>query len=95
MRTVVTLLALTACAPAHAQVQACAPNSVFVTTMADAYGETRHMFGVVSDTQVVQVFANPETGTWTIAVTSPDGTTCIASSGTDYDDSIQPLPPNG
>jgi hypothetical protein len=95
MRAVVTLLALAACTPAHAQVPTCAPHSIFVDTLATTYGENRRMFGVVNDQQVVSLFANDQTGTWTLLVTGPDGTSCMASSGSDYDATPAPLPPNG
>ena len=33
---------------------------------------------------VVEVFASEETGTWTITVTSVNGTTCLVASGNSY-----------
>lgn len=95
MKILVTLLAIAACAPAYAQTDLCASHSAFVQSLADSYGEARHMFGVVNETQVIEVFANGRTGTWTLLVTGPDGTSCMASSGTDFDDTIAPMPPNG
>ncbi len=90
-----TLLAIVGCSPAHAQVQQCLPYPAFVQTMADVFGETRHMLGVVSGEQIVLLFANPETGTWTFAYTDTSGVTCMVSSGTNFDNTVAALPPNG
>ena len=51
--------------------------------------------GLGANNQVVEVFASLETGTWTITVTLPDGTTCLVASGQAYESLTDPLPAPG
>jgi hypothetical protein len=65
---------------ANAQ-QNCAPRDRVVERLASAYGETRQSIGLAQNNVVVEVYASSETGTWTITVTNPAGTTCLVASG--------------
>ncbi len=51
--------------------------------------------GLAANNGVVEVFASPETGTWTIIVTLPDGQTCLVASGEGYESITEPLPAKG
>ncbi|MFC3613047.1 hypothetical protein ACFORG_04680 [Lutimaribacter marinistellae] len=73
---------------AAAQVQAqgnCAPREVVIERLAERYGEARRGIGLVQQGSVMEVFASDQTGTWTITVTMPDGTTCLVASGQAYE----------
>ncbi|MGO4914074.1 hypothetical protein [Pseudogemmobacter sp. W21_MBD1_M6] len=59
----------------------CADRAHVLSRLADAYGETRQSIGLASNNSVLETFASATTGTWTITVTSPDGTTCLVASG--------------
>ena len=37
--------------------------------------------GLASGNRIVEMFASPETGTWTLTMTTPDGRTCIIGAG--------------
>ncbi|WP_457650454.1 hypothetical protein [Profundibacter sp.] len=78
---------------AFGQGQNCAAHDAVVTRLATAYGETRHSIGLAADNSVVEVFASDETGTWTITVTTADGTTCLVASGQAFEDMAAALPP--
>ncbi len=78
---------------AFGQGQNCAAHDDVVTRLATAYGETRHSIGLAADNSVVEVFASDETGTWTITVTTADGTTCLVASGQAFEDMAATLPP--
>ena len=52
--------------------------------LAARYGETAVSLGLGPGNRVVEVFASEETGTWTITVTSVNGTTCLVASGDSY-----------
>ena len=52
----------------------CAERTTIVERLAAEYGETRQAIGLASASQVVEIFASDETGSWTITVTRPDGT---------------------
>lgn len=83
IRPVAILLAagLAACQPAHAQGSNCAPHSTVVERLAEGYGERVQNRGLADAETVVETFANPVTGTWTIVVSGMDGTACLVASG--------------
>lgn len=70
-------LLLTTCHPAVAQ-QTCVPRADAVETLQGRFAERRVGIGM-SGTIVIEVWANDETGTGTITVTRPDGTTCLVA----------------
>ena len=82
-------LALAAVALSFAAVPAlassCAPREDAVAYLAQEYGESRQGIGLTSDGTVMEMFSSAETGTWTITVTRPDGTTCMIASGVGYE----------
>lgn len=63
----------------------CGKRDFVVERLADRYGESRQAIGLGANNQVVEVFASLETGTWTITVTSPAGTTCLVASGQSFE----------
>jgi len=69
---------------AAAQTRNCAPHAIVVERLAAGYGESRQSIGMSSNNTVLEVFASPETGTWTITVTQPGGPTCLVASGEAY-----------
>jgi hypothetical protein len=73
----------------------CAPREMVVQTLADRYGETRRSLGLAGPTQVMEVFASDDTGTWTITLTMPDGVTCMVASGQGYQTLDEALPARG
>jgi hypothetical protein len=78
---------LAATGPAFPQTAGnCAMRQNVIDRLASTYGETRQSIGLGANNQVVEVFASPETGTWTITVTNPNGLTCLVASGQAYED---------
>ena len=59
----------------------CGDRDSIVARLAEGYGESRRTIGLGTANRVVETFANPETGSWTITVTLPDGTMCLMASG--------------
>ena len=45
------------------------------------YGESRNNLMLDGRGNLVELFSNKDTGTWTITITLPGGPTCILSSG--------------
>ncbi len=78
------LLTVSACAPAYAG--PCGARQAVVDRLANAYGETVQSMGLGSNNGIVEVYASPETGTWTITVTMPNGMTCLVASGQAFED---------
>lgn len=67
-------------APATAQ-SVCAERTQMIEQLEERWGEIRHSAGLTGDDRVMEVFVNPETGTWTIIVTSPLGHACMIAAG--------------
>ncbi len=62
----------------------CAPRDVIVERLTAGYHEGLAGGGLRSETQVLEVWAAPETGTWTVLITRADGMTCVMASGTNW-----------
>ncbi|MFZ5711073.1 MAG: hypothetical protein ACOY4T_15575 [Pseudomonadota bacterium] len=89
---VIAVLAMTlSAAPAQAAPQ-CGRRDAVVDLLASRYGETPRSRGGAPRGAVVEIFASEATGTWTITLTLPDGTTCLVASG-DRFRSVAPSPP--
>ena len=83
-------------APAHAQQpRNCGPRDLVVTRLAEGYGETRQSMGLGTNNAVIEVFASEQSGSWTILVTTPNGTTCLVASGQAYEAVAEALPAKG
>lgn len=74
-------IAIAAPSPAKAQPVNCAPRHVIVARLEEGYGETRQSIGLGGNNSLMELFASAETGTWTIALTLPNGLTCLMASG--------------
>lgn len=88
-------LGLAASGTAAQQAGNCAPREVVVDRLGTGYGETRQSIGLAARGAVVEVFASADTGTWTITVTMPGGTTCLVASGQSFETLAEVLPPEG
>lgn len=69
--------------PVHAQ-SGCAPRDQIVERLKEQFGEALAGGGLRSEMQVLEVWAAPETGTWTVLMTRADGITCVMASGTNW-----------
>lgn len=54
---------------AEGQTQRCAPRDMVVDRLAEKYGESRQSMGLGANNAVIEVFASPSSGSWTITVT--------------------------
>lgn len=81
MRPGTILAVAAACLAAPALAGNCAPRDMVVEQLAAGFGESRQSIGLAAQGTVVEVFASPETGTWTITATNPQGITCLVASG--------------
>lgn len=89
------LMTLAAQQVAAQQNRNCAPREAVIERLASGYGETRQSIGLGSQGAVVEIFASTETGSWTITVTTPNGTTCLVASGQSFEQLAEALPPKG
>lgn len=97
MKYSLALLALlTTCSPAYAQnSRNCGPRDMVIERLQTGYGETRQSMGLGANNSVIEVFASTQTGTWTITITSANGTTCLAASGQSFETLNETLPSEG
>jgi hypothetical protein len=81
-------------APGRAQVP-CVPREVMLRGLADQHGESRVGIGLAANGQVVEIWRNPDTGSWTITASTPAGVACMVASGEAFDDLDDPVPAAG
>lgn len=80
MRLVVAALAAMA-APASAQT-ICMGYADAVSDLQTKHGEAITITGLAEGGNVIAMFANPDTGTWTMIVVHPTGLACYLAHGT-------------
>jgi hypothetical protein len=73
----------------------CAPRDQVIEGLTQTYGETRRSLGIAANNAVMELFAADDTGTWTLTVTLPDGSTCLVASGSGYEAISEDLPAMG
>jgi hypothetical protein len=79
-------------ATAFAQTAPCADHATVMARLATGYGESRQAIAIGANNTVVEIYASLETGTWTIAVTSAGGPTCLVASGHSFELLAEALP---
>lgn len=72
----------------------CGARDAVVLHLAERYGETRRSWGLAQNA-VVEVYASDDSGTWTIAVTTPDGQMCLVAAGQGYQPEAPQTPAMG
>ena len=83
--TAATLFGLASTAPpALAQQVHCALRNSVTTGLSQKYKEQLVAGGLQDSQHLLEVWASSETGTFTIIMTLPNGTSCIVASGTDF-----------
>jgi hypothetical protein len=83
MRLPLAALAVCLAMPALAQ-ERCAPRDVQTGILTGKFGESVIAMGLTPD-GVVEYWANPETGTWTVTITRPDGILCGIIAGLNFE----------
>jgi hypothetical protein len=73
----------------------CGPREAVVAHLAERYGESRRAIGLAANSMVMELFAAETSGSWTIAVTRPDGVMCLIASGQGFEAVDDPLPAAG
>jgi len=69
---------------ALAQADHCAPRAVLIEQLKVKYGEIPAAGGLRSRSQMMEIWAAPETGSWTALVTTAEGISCIVATGTHW-----------
>ncbi len=61
--------------------QTCAKRDLVVQRLQEKFGETQRGIGLNQTDGLLEIFTSPATGTWTILMTKPDGSTCLLAAG--------------
>jgi hypothetical protein len=77
-------LAQAATADAIERPAACFKRSDLVVYLADQFKETPQVVAVTDAGMLLEVFASKRGATWTMAVTTPAGLTCLMATGQDW-----------
>ena len=85
------VLAMAPPTQATAQV-ACGYRDAITTVLSERYGETQMALGVQNAGSIVEVWTSKDTGTWTILMTRPNGTSCLMASGEGWQRNSQAAP---
>jgi hypothetical protein len=92
MRLPLAALAVCICTSVGAQEPArCAPRDVQTGLLTERYGENPVAVGLTPG-GVVEMWANAETGTWTVTITKPDGVLCGIIAGLNFEAMAAPKP---
>ena len=71
--------------PAVAQ-SACLPHGKMVDLLDGRYSEQRVSAGLETGGRLIELFATPDRGTWTLVMSTPDGVTCVIAAGLEWQD---------
>ncbi|WP_412550272.1 hypothetical protein [Shimia sp. MIT910701] len=97
MKTMIAaaLAVLLACPVGAQNLRHCADRDLVVERLAQKYGETRQALGLGGQGAMMEIFASEASGSWTITITTPNGSTCLMATGQNYEAFSEPLPPAG
>ena len=94
MKTILAALAVSLSVSAASAQQNCAPREQVVEMLTEQYGESVQSMGI-NNGVVIEMWANVETGTWTILMTRPDGISCAPADGNGFERVDSEVSPTG
>lgn len=59
----------------------CGERASVVAQLQEQFGETQRSIGFQEGRGVVEVYANDDSGSWTILLTTPEGMSCLMAAG--------------
>ena len=70
---------------AHTADARCGLAEVMKTALVSQYGEAKAATGMVGQHQLMELWANPRSGSWTVMLTSPQGVSCVVAMGNEFE----------
>jgi len=71
--------------PAHAQSRTnCLDREKMVQSLETRYNESLKSIGMQSPTQLLEIWSSEDSGTFTVLITSADGTSCVVAFGQNW-----------
>ena len=89
LRSFLISAVLLASVPAHAA-SGCLPHGKLVDLLDGRYSEQRIAVGLESNGRLFEVFATDDGSTWTMAITTPDGASCVVAAGIEWQKAAKP-----
>ncbi len=62
----------------------CGPREPAVEHLNNNYGESLQIQALMANGEVLEIFANIETGSWTAIGSNPNGTSCLLADGQNF-----------
>jgi len=82
-----SLLVASILEPAFAQqAPACVKRTALVDHLSKEFKEAPVAIGIVDNGALLEVFSTVDGATWTVAVTTPNGITCLVATGQSWED---------
>lgn len=94
-RIALALILIFAASSVDAHNRLCGPRDSLVSQIEGQHGETRRSVGLQRNAQVMETYANDETGSWTIIVAMPSGLACLVAAGEAFHEYRPAPPPEG
>jgi hypothetical protein len=73
----------------------CADRAVVVQRLAQQFAEHRVAMGLASNGNVIEIFNNGASATWTIVMTLPNGQACLMAAGENWEPVAPPTSAEG
>ena len=73
----------------------CALREQVISKLRDGFSERQQSLGLMDNGSILELYANEDTGTWTVIQRRPDGQSCLMASGQMFEGDVQPLGPEG
>ena len=78
----------------QAQPRPCGDGADIVARLERDWGEAAEIIALDASGRMVQILVNPDTGTWSMLLTAPNGLTCLVSHGSAWEPAAA-LPDSG
>jgi hypothetical protein len=79
-------IVLATVAPAQMQnLMQCGPHARIVEVLAGKYGEAPKAIGAIDQDRFMEIYVS-DAGSWTVLMTTTNGTSCIIAAGGDWED---------
>jgi hypothetical protein len=73
----------------------CGSRALVVAKLLEKFGETQQSAGLQTvrgdPVAAFEVYANDETGTWTLLRSEPNGMACLMAAGRDWNETVEPV----
>lgn len=81
---ITVILLFTSHAGAQETAVRCAPRGNVIDKLIKKFGEKQVSWALTKENKVIETFSNPKTKSWTILVTSTNGSTCLLAAGEEF-----------